>query len=301
MSYAIGIDIGGTNFRIAHVSPELEIFSLEKISSDILKNCGTDSTTALINAIADYIDRHDLKGSVDCISITFPSPVSPDKRIVYACPNIQNPNGNFDGVDVVARLEEALNIRVMIHNDADALLLYELNAHNLKGKYVIGMFFGTGLGNAVYLKDRFLSGSHGMATELSHMPFYKSSTPCTCGNIGCAESHCGGRALKVIADEVLNCHISEVFEKHGDHPVIHDFVEAMAIPVATELNIFDPDAVVIGGGLPSMKGFPYDELIERILAHTRKPYPYESIEFMRSDNSETAGVIGAAIAAFGIA
>ena len=70
------------------------------------------------------------------------------------------------------------------------------------------------------------------------------------------------------------------------------------MPIAAEVNILDPDFVFVGGGLVQMKGFPKDYLKERVIAHTRKPYPAENLNLLFSEAGPENGIIGAAIRGF---
>ena len=78
-------------------------------------------------------------------------------------------------------------------------------------------------------------------------------------------------------------------------PELKNQVEAMAVPVATEINILDPDYVILGGGLLQMRDFPLHLLKENIHKHTRKPYPAENLRFLYSNANQENGVIGAGI------
>ena len=75
---------------------------------------------------------------------------------------------------------------------------------------------------------------------------------------------------------------------------LQQFVDRMAAEIATEINILDPEHVLIGSRVPNMAGFPRDLLSERIAAHTRKPYPTENLEIIYTGDEPEKGVIEAA-------
>lgn len=85
-----------------------------------------------------------------------------------------------------------------------------------------------------------------------------------------------------------------MFTVHGDEPLLLQFVDRMAMSVATEINILDPDYVLIGGGIPNMKNFPREYLHTQILAHTRKPCPAEKLDIIYTDDEPEKSVVGAA-------
>ena len=89
--------------------------------------------------------------------------------------------------------------------------------------------------------------------------------------------------------------MSEIYLRRGNAPEVLDQVDAMAVSVATEINILDPDYVIIGGGLPQMKGFPTERLLDRIRFHTRKPMPLEGLDIRFARPNQDNGIIGAGI------
>ena len=95
-------------------------------------------------------------------------------------------------------------------------------------------------------------------------------------------------------DQIISSHgLSHDGAAHADHPLIREQVEAMAIAVATEVNILDPSCVILGGGLLQMPGFPKDFFEEKIKAYTRKPYPAENLSLLYSRPDQDNGILGA--------
>lgn len=297
---AIGIDIGGTNYRIGLVAEDASVSGFEKASSRIICD-GGEAPELLAAQIQAFIDRNAAGEQIECIGIGFPSPVDAEQGIVHNCPNLQNETGGFDGRNVKKVLEERLRIPTHIKKDANILLQYELEIHGWIGKGItIGIYYGTGIGNSVYLNDRFLEGRHGVATDLGHITFFQSNRYCTCGNRGCAEAHAAGHVLRTIWEEQFADEpFEELFHLHADTPPLMEFVEAMAVPFATEVNLFDPDRVVVGGGVFGMKGFPFERLLDFVYEFTRKPYPGRDYEVVMASDKPYAGVAGAGLYAFG--
>ena len=141
-----------------------------------------------------------------------------------------------------------------------------------------------------------LCGRNGVAGELGHIPQLYADVPCGCGNTGCIEPIGGGKALEELcAVRFQDTKIKEIYARHRNMPELKKQVEAMAVPVATEINILDPDYVIVGGGLLQMRDFPLHLLKENIHKHTRKPYPAENLRFLYSNANQENGVIGAGI------
>ena len=292
----IGIDIGGTHLRIGAVDRTERVSFFEKRESRAV--CGENGSGArLVALIRDYLGRNGLADRVAALAVGFPSTVSRDKRTVYSSPNLPlGGAGGLDGQDVVALLGGALDIPIFIDKDTIFLLQYDLVRRSLREKgCTIGIYYGTGIGNAVFLDGKFLTGKHGVACELGHIPYYGSANICGCGSRGCAETNAGGYVLRNLWQEhFANEPFCELFLRHSDDVRIQRFVEAMAIPFATELNLFDPDQVIIGGGVVEMEGFPMERLLGYVREFVRKPYPGEDFALIRASALPEVGVVGAA-------
>jgi allose kinase len=292
----IGIDIGGTHLRIGAVDTSGAVSCFEKRPSrEVCAEGG--SAARLIALISDYLARNGLTQRVAALAVGFPSTVSRDKRTVYNSPNLPlGGEDGLDGQDVVARLSSALNFPVFLDRDTIFLLQYDLVRLNLKDKgCTIGIYYGTGIGNAIYLDGKFLTGKHGVACELGHTPYYGSVNICGCGSRGCAETHAAGYVLRRLWEEHYPDEpFCELFLRHSGEERVKQFIEAMAIPFAMELNIFDPEQVIIGGGVVEMAGFPMETLLGFVREFVRKPYPGEDFTLIRASAAPETGVVGAA-------
>lgn len=286
--YILGIDIGGTNFRIGLVSQIYEITEFKIISiKELQKGNFIDN---LIKEIEFYINLY--KEEIEAIGIGFPSIVSKDKKYVYSTPNIKN----LDNINITDSLEKKLNIPIYINKDVNFLILKDIKENKIKDdSIVIGLYIGTGFGNAIYINGQIIEGKHGVAGELGHIPVLGSEEVCSCGNIGCIEMYASGKALKKINDENFSeTDINNIFLEHGNTKIIKKYIDTLAIPIATEINILDPDYIIIAGGVTIMKEFPIGELKKSIYEKARKPYPAEDMNIIVSNHDQKSGILGAA-------
>lgn len=293
--YILGMDIGGTNTRMGLVNRKYQVSNVEVIRTKTIYS-KNNTVLNLIEIIQDYCNRNlDGKKPV-MISAGFPSVVDRERKHLYSSTNLPG----LDGVNIVDVMSEALEIPVIIQHDAYYLLAYDIYDNQIKNEgTLIGFYFGTGMGNGMFINGEPYVGKNGTACEVGHMPVALSSEPCSCGNKGCIEMFCCGKAFeKLINKNFPDTPIDEIFEKHSDEKVLDDFVRYMAVPVATEVNILDPEFVFIGGGLVQMKGFPKEKLVEYILDNTRKPYPAANLQLIFSKDSPENGIIGAGIEGF---
>ncbi|MVB11513.1 D-allose kinase [Caprobacter fermentans] len=294
--YVLGIDIGGTNLRMGTVTKNGVLSNFErKSSASLLKGNASGNLMKEINA---YIDRYRLREQVIGICIGVPATVNKDKSFIFSAPNLHG----LQNIDLGRLIKESTGIPTIVDRDVYYLLMYDIMTMNLDpnhDKTILGIYIGTGIGNAIYINGKVYVGKNGVAGELGHIPMYHNSEACMCGNRGCAEVVCSGLKLEKLAKEKFpDCRVRDIFLKHGDSPEIKEFIDTLSLPAATEITLLDPDFVIIGGGVTMMKDFPFDDFLDAIRAHTRHPMPAESICFLKSKKSQTNGVIGGSYATF---
>lgn len=291
--YTLGIDIGGTNLRIGLVNRNYELFGLEKQS---VKALGTENPCmSLAKAVLDYLNRYNAENDVKGICIGFPATVDKKGERVLGAPNL----AGFDGVNVKERLSEILPYPIIIEKDVNLLIKCDLWRNKSNARDVVACYVGTGLGNAIMLNGVLHRGCNGVAGELGHIPFGDAEESCGCGNQGCVESLVGGKYLAALCEnQFKGTHISELFTKHGSTPKIKQYIDRLARVIASEINILDPELLILGGGVINMKDFPKELLCSRIGAYVRKPLPYEALKTVFSDGADSLGVIGAGICAW---
>ncbi|BAD41324.1 putative glucose kinase [Symbiobacterium thermophilum IAM 14863] len=291
----LGIDLGGTHLRLGLVDRNYQVSQFEiRKTREILQ--GDRPVQRLIDTVSAYIAAHLGDRLPAAVAVGFPSTVDRTRRVVMSTPNIPGLND----LPVADLMEQALGVPVFVNRDVNFLMLHDLLAHDLEGlPIVLGFYVGTGFGNAVFLDGRLLTGRHGMAAELGHVPLFRLQDRCGCGNPGCAEIIASGLRLERIQQEQFpDVPLEELFIRHASHPALRQFVEDLSLPIATEINIFDPDCIILGGGILHMEGFPRAELEAAIYRHARKPYPGLDFRIIYAAPNQESGVIGAGIYAY---
>ena len=289
----LGIDIGGTNLRMGLVDEAYQLTRFERFPSQETLGGGSE-VDCLAAKVREYLAGAGV-ARVDAIALGMPSVVHKNHSYVYSTPNIPG----FDEIDLGAELEKRLDTPVYVDRDVNFILAHDIRKYDLDpqgGRTILGCYLGTGFGNSLYINGRVHRGRHGVAGELGHIPLYGVDDLCTCGKPGCVETRIGGRYLqKLTAAHFPDCHISDVFEKHGDSPQIQRFVRDCALPIATEITLLDPDYVILGGGVFAMKAFPIETLLAEVKRQSRQPLPAEDLHFIIAEDSQIAGVLGGAI------
>ncbi len=284
----IGIDIGGTYFRIGTVDGQGNVADFRKVPVGRVF-----ATRDSLGDLSAYLKAYTADKQVEAIAIGFPATVDRERKTVLQAPNVPF----MENLPVVDVLTKELGVPVFIERDVTMTLMYDCRAWGISGEGITcGFYFGTGIGNGIFIDGQPLIGRDGTAGELGHIPVDGSDAVCGCGNVGCMEPLAGGRYLSHLCETVYaDTSIRELFTRHREAPPLRRFVDRMAMAVATEINILNPHHILIGGGVPAMKDFPRAYLLERILFHTRKPFPAKDLSVIFTDDHEMKSVIGAAI------
>lgn len=179
------------------------------------------------------------------------------------------------------------------------MLLYEIHRSqyikHINEGITVGIFIGTGLGNAICINGRVYKGSSGTAGELGHIPVPGMDEICGCGKKGCIELVACGNVLDQLAERKYGCHVSRIFVEHGDEPDVRSVVYNCAVAIATEVAILDPICLILGGGVIGMQNFPINYLEKSIRENLRIPNPRNSLRIVLASGHEEAGVVGAAL------
>lgn len=294
--YVLGIDVGGTNIRLGLVDSSYEAHDFVKESTEQIMGEEGRAPAKLVDVVKKYISTYNNGREIRCISIGFPSTIDKSRKEILSTPNIPG----FDHVKMAELMEEGTGIPTILEKDVNMLMMFDMFDRNIPDEGITtGFYLGTGLGNAIAIDGKIYIGKNGAAAELGHIPERNNNEMCGCGNRGCMELFASGKHLRAICDNELNgTFIGDVFVNHKDAPEIRKFIKELALPIVAEINILDPNYIILGGGLTQMKGFPKELLEEAIHEHARKPYPEQTLSFKYSNPTQINGVVGAGIHGF---
>ena len=298
----IGIDLGGSHIAIGIVDKNGII--IEKKEVRILEKGKEDITNFIENYINENVIDFMKKYNIESIGIAIPGTISETSIIKSVNLGIENYN-------IVQKLSEKINLPIKIKNDAKCAALAENSFGALKNyERSIFLTLGTGIGGAAIIDDKLLNTGNLPGMEVGHMIINKDGLPCKCGNKGCFEKYASMKAFKnnlrdaleltetTSGEELLeiirnNNKTSEDYEKIEQ--VINEFIKNLSIGISNLVNIFEPEAVVIGGSFVYFK----DVLLNRL----RKYIQEEQLLFNQRDKLEInlailgndAGIIGATL------
>jgi glucokinase len=308
----LAVDIGGTKIMTALFSADGEMLS--RSVSPTLPDGGVDSTVnRLVSAIEDTLSRHGLTApGLGAIGIACAGGVDSERGVVVT-PSPAMPGWN--DIPLGDILRRRLEVEACIVNDASAAALGEHLFGAGRGAADMVLFtVGTGIGGGLIIDDQLYLGACGGAGEFGHMTVAASGPACRCGNTGCLEMLASGRAVERDAADRLRCgerslliemcrniesvSAEQVGEaaRRGDQlaqEVIGRAAYYLGIGMVNAVNIFNPEMVVIGGGMAGLG----DLLIEpgrRLVAERAFSISSRAVRIAAAQLGNEAGVYGAA-------
>jgi len=251
--YAIGVDLGGTNLRVAAVDGHGSL--REKVTLSARNSAGRDAVIQeMCQAVASLGARFG-KADLSGIGIGVPGVIDLAKGILRESPNLPG----WAEYPVKAEIERRLGATVFLENDANAAALGEQWLGAAKGVADTAILtLGTGIGGAVIFGGKIWHGMTGMAGEFGHMTLNPEGPVCKCGNRGCLEEYASATAVVRMARDVGLARggstAREVYElalagNDAANGVFHRVGKALGIAVANLINALNLPLVVVGGGV----------------------------------------------------
>lgn len=299
----IGVDLGGTNLRTALVNQNGEV--ADKVKEPTRASDGHARVVQkLIENIKAQQDRAHRNGNVvAAVGVGAPGVIHADTGVVVKSPNFPD----WNNLPLKKELEAALALPVFIENDANAAALGEQWRGAGRGKNsMIFLTLGTGVGGGIVLNGRIWPGADGMAGEIGHMTIIPDGRRCGCGNTGCLEMYASSRGIVMAYLERSSRHrmitSEEIYQaaREGDvlaGDVMKDMGRLLGIGIANLVNIFNPELIVIGGGVKDAWHLFIEATREEIKKRAFE-YPAERTQIVPSMLGDDAGMIGAAALAF---
>ena len=310
--YKLGIDLGGTNIVASVVDDNFKIISTAKRKT----NCPRPAEEIVADMAAVALEAIELAGikkeDIDGAGVGSPGSIDPENGIVVYSNNL----GFFD-LPLSKMLKEKTGLDFYLENDANAAAYGELLAGAGKGaKNFIMITLGTGVGGGVIIDGKIYSGSNHAGAELGHTVIAMDGEMCTCGRQGCFEAYASATALirqtkqamikypDTVMWDLVDGDIKAVsgrtaFDalRKGDKAgkaVVDRYIEYLAVGIANNVNIFQPEILCIGGGI-SKEGDNLIVPLGEILAgeNYARNIP-NKVEIKTAELGNDAGIVGAA-------
>lgn len=313
--YIIGVDVGGTKIYSGVFDASMECLGTARVSTKAQR--GPDAVIErIVRCVSDVVDECDLNPKqIRGVGVGAPGAVDPETgRVIFA------PNLGWEDVPLKKELEKQLGKSVFVENDCNICTIgvYEVELKS-KPRNVVGIFIGTGIGGGLILNGELYSGFNRTAGELGHMVLEVKGPKCSCGNNGCFEALASRTAIfrtiqdavkegqKTVLTDMLGPDLEDLRsgdlrkairrgDKFVDH-VVEEAAEYTGIAVANLINVFNPEVVVLGGGViealeNEMLAIVIETAMDYALGGTAK-----GIEIVASKLGDDAGIVGGAVLA----
>ena len=291
----IGIDVGGSHIGIGVLDDENKI--IKKIEKDITYEKEVEQK--VIKYLENNIDEIMNEYHIEVLGIVTPGNIK--NNVITNLVNL-----GIEKLDLNYLINKYKNVQIKIKNDSKSAALAE-NEYGVLREYKDSVFLclGTGIGSAVFLNKRLLIANRNTGFELGHMIIKRGGIKCNCGKDGCFETYCSIKRFKENIKDVLeidNCNSEELLEiikKEQTNEIVKDiideYIENLIVGLSNIIDIFEPEAICLGGSFVFFKDIFYDKLVEemdkRRYVFNKDSLPKIVLATLKND----AGIIGAVL------
>lgn len=313
---ALGVDIGGTKIAVGVVDQEGRILVHQR-QPMVANGSAEAGLDAVIRAIDSMLSAS--PAEIECIGICAPGPLDPRSGVVLNPPNVPC----WRNFPLAEKVSAKYSVAVKVDNDANAAALAETLWGAARGfKYVFYATIGTGIGTGIVLDGAIYHGNTGSAGEGGHVSIDYRGPVCGCGKRGCIEILAAGPAIgararaKVAAEpsratallELAAGNVTAVTSEkvaqayaRGDalgREILLETVELLTPWLGNIVDLFDPDVMVIGGGVAAMLKPFFDEIKSRLPSCCVNPHA-SKIPLLIAHYGADAGIAGGAALCYG--
>ena len=303
----LGIDLGGTAIKSGLVDDAGQVLFYETLPTN-----ASGGADAVLDALTDACRRQLARAAVAAVGIGMPGTVDEARGVLVRAANL--PLADYPLTQALSR---RLGIPAYLGNDANCALYGEIYAGaGRESDNFLLVTVGTGIGGGIRIGGKIHLGMEGRAGEFGHMIVAMDGRPCRCGRVGCWEQYSSATALIRQGREAVEGHPESLILKkvNGDaskieartiidaaregDPVacqVYDkYIYYLAIGIVAIINAFDPEVIVLGGGVSKAGDFLLEPLRKKVAEYVfYKDLPYAEIKIATLGND--AGIIGAAM------
>ncbi len=311
-NYSIGIDLGGTKILAGIIDTQTG----EVIESDKKRTKAEHGRDIIIQRLIDVTEKAICKAQIPVSQITSIGIGAAGQVDRKQGTLISAPNLDCHSVDLKAIMENHFKIPVSVGNDVEVATLGELKFGSGVGyKNFVCIFIGTGIGSGIVYNGEICNGFTGTAGEIGHIIVDSGGRMCTCGGHGCLEAYASRSAIEKTITAALkkgrrsamseimkdkksmrSKHIKEALDKKDDLVLncITEASEYLSSGIASVINFYNPELIILGGGLIEAVDYYYELSVSKALAKAL-PTATESVKITKAKLNDYSGVIGAAL------
>lgn len=311
----MGIDLGGTKIGTAVVDGAGNL-----LASDYRETGAAQGPDAVIRRILDGAEEvlaqaGVARSRVAAVGVGAPGPLDAEQGVVVEPPNLPG----WDHVPLRQRVEDGLGLPAFLEKDANAAALGEHRFGAGQGAaHMLYITVSTGIGGGVILDGKLYRGANGAAGEIGHIVILPDGPLCGCGNRGCLEALASGTALAREARErvaggaqtlilelargdpqrITARVVADAAERGDDEArrILSRAMDYLGIGVANLVNVFNPQYVIVGGGLMNLGERLFGPVRRAVAAHAFS-MTARAVQVVPAGLGERAGVLGAAAVA----
>ena len=299
--YAIGIDLGGTNLRVALVSEE----------GEIVRKVRKSSSEEVLGSLLESIEEVN-NGEIVGIGLGVAGIIDRKNGRVFSSPNLRA----VEGIDLIHGIHQKFHVPVFIENDANVAALGEkVSGAGKNFENFVLLTLGTGIGGGIIHRGELLD----VSAEVGHMSINAEADKCPCGNIGCLENYASARAMIARAVAMLEKGTESMLKEcckgsiykitpediynsalEGDtlsREILREAGRALGVGLANLINILSPEAIILTGGLVGTWNIYVQEAIREASRRAFKDL-FDAVKIIPSSLRDEAGVVGAASLVF---
>ena len=308
----IGIDVGGTNVKLALVNENGQIVYSNSVPTRA--EMGYEFTVNNIKqAIYELLKETKLEAKdIQGIGFGFPGQVDYKAGIVRNAPNIPG----WVEVPIAKLIEDEFHIPTRVDNDVRCAALGELNYGAGKGcENMVCITVGTGIGSGLIINGKLVRGASNAAGEIGHIKLQMHKGPiCGCGDTGCFEAFASGPSIVAMAEEYIKGGKSTKYREMANGTAITPFIvceaakagdpvaqriftimgEYLGIGLSSVVNLLNPEKIIIGGGVADAGEILMRPLVDTLRKRAMK-IAGSAVEVVPAQLGNTAGVIGASL------
>lgn len=314
MRYIIGIDLGGTNIVCGCVAEDgSALHGVRSVATGAAEGPGAVVQRIIAAARESIAEARRVVPALELIGAGVGAPGPLDRRsgVVLLTPNL-----GWVNMPLRQHLQDGLGLKAALDNDANCAVLGEWWRGAARGtRTAVGLTIGTGIGGGIIIDGRLFHGASDIAGEIGHMTIDANGRRCKCGNYGCIEAYASGPNIALRAVEALESGAESVLPSYvagdlreitaqtvyqaaqaGDElalEVVRDTAKFLGATVASLINIFNPEAIVIVGGVTLAGENLFEPLRREVSRRAFKP-AVQVCRIVPGELTGVAGVYGAA-------
>ncbi|MEW6044679.1 MAG: ROK family protein [Thermoproteota archaeon] len=286
--YRIGIDLGGTKIEGACLDDKLQVIQRKRIPTN-----QQNGYHSIVNSIVSLVEELTKNISNYTIGICTPGAISKKTGL------IKNSNTQcLIGMPLKDDLQKSLNRKIAMDNDANCFAMAEATMGAATGYDVVfGVIIGTGVGGGIIINEKTHRGRTCIAGEWGHHTLHQNGNRCYCGRFGCVETYISGPALEKRWTELTGKseplpNIIKDLNSIEAQRWKNEFLDNFGTSLANVIDILDPDAIVLGGGVSNID-FLYTEGRDAVYGKVFSDLVDTPI--LKNKLGDSAGVFGAAL------